>query len=73
VHPTYKNIQQGDPGHDKLQEVQWLVDKLQNVCMKEWPLEKFLTIHEMTVQYKGSYCHICQYMPKSKKKWGIKY
>ena len=41
--------------------------------MIEWSLGKFVTIDEMMVQYKGSYCPIQQYMPKKPKKWGIKF
>jgi hypothetical protein len=41
--------------------------------MREWSLGKFLTINEMMVRYKGSYCPIRQYMPKKSEKWGIKF
>jgi hypothetical protein len=34
---------------------------------------EFLTIDEMMVRYKGSYCPIWQYMPKKPEKWGIKF
>jgi hypothetical protein len=41
--------------------------------MKEWSLGKFVTIDEMMVRYKGTYCPLRQYMPKKPKKWGIKF
>jgi hypothetical protein len=41
--------------------------------MKEWSLGKFVTIDEMMVRYKGSYCPIRQYMPKKPEKWKIKF
>jgi hypothetical protein len=41
--------------------------------MREWSLGKFLTIDEMMVRYKGSYCPIRQYMPKKPEKSGIKF
>jgi hypothetical protein len=34
---------------------------------------QILTIDEMMVRYKGSYCPIRQYMPKKPEKWGIKF
>ena len=60
-------------GYDKLRQVRWLVNEIQYACTREWSLEKFLTIDEMMVHYKGSYCPIRQYMPKKPKKWGIKF
>jgi hypothetical protein len=70
---TYEHIQKGDPGYDKLRQVRWFVDEIQNACMREWSLGKFVTIDEMMVRYKGSYCPIRQYMPKKPEKWGIKF
>jgi hypothetical protein len=55
---TYKHIQKGDLGYDKLRQVMWLVDEIHNACMRKWSLEKFLTIDEMMVRHKGSYCPI---------------
>jgi hypothetical protein len=54
----YKHIQKGEIGYDKLKQVRWLVDAIQNTCRKEWLLGKFVTIDEMMVRYKGSYCPI---------------
>jgi hypothetical protein len=70
---TYEHIQKGDPGYDKLRQVCWFVDEIRSACMREWSLDKFLTIDEMMVRYKGSYCSIRQYMPKKPEKWGIKF
>jgi hypothetical protein len=61
---TYENIQKEDPGY---------VDEIRNACMREWSLGKFVTIEEMMVRYRGSYCSIRQYMPKKPKKWEIKF
>jgi hypothetical protein len=41
--------------------------------MREWSLGKFVTIDEMMVRYKGSYCPTGKYMPKKPEKWGIKF
>jgi hypothetical protein len=49
------------------------VDEIRNACMREWSLGKFLTINEMMVRYKGSYCPIHQYMLKKPEKWDIKF
>jgi hypothetical protein len=49
------------------------VDEIYNAYMREWSLGKFLTIEEMMVWYKGSYCPIRQYMPKKPEKWEIKF
>jgi hypothetical protein len=70
---TYEHIQKGDLGYDKLRQVRWFVEVIQNACMREWSLGKFVTIDEMMVRYKGSYCPIRQYMPKKPEKWGIKF
>jgi hypothetical protein len=69
----YEHIQKGDPGYDKLQQVRWFIDFIRDAYMREWSLGKFVTIDEMMVRYKGSYCPICQYMPKKPEKWGIKF
>jgi hypothetical protein len=59
TNPTmYEHIQKGDPGYDKLRQVRWLINEIRNACMREWSLGKFLTIDEMMVRYKGSYCPI---------------
>jgi hypothetical protein len=70
---TYDHIQKGDPQYDKLRQVRWFVDEIRNACKREWSLGKLLTIDEMMVRYKGSYCPIRQYMPKKPEKWGIKF
>jgi hypothetical protein len=49
------------------------VDEIRNACKREWSLGKFVTIDEMMVRYKGSYCPIQQYMPKKPEKWEIKF
>jgi hypothetical protein len=61
---SYEHIQKGEIGYDKLRQARWFVDAIQNACKWEWSLGKFVTIDEMMVCYKGSYCPIRQYMPK---------
>jgi hypothetical protein len=65
----YEHIQKGKPSYDKMHQTRWLVDE---ICKKEWSLGKYLTIDEMMIRYKGSYCPARQYMPKKPEKWGIK-
>jgi hypothetical protein len=74
TNPTlYEHIKKGEPLYDKLRQVWWMVDDICDACMREWSLGKFLTIDEMMVRYKGSYCDIRQYMLKKPEKWGIKF
>jgi hypothetical protein len=68
----YEHIQKENLEYDKLRQVHWFVDEIHCAYMREWSSDKFLTINKMMVRYKGSYCPICQYMPKKPKKWGIK-
>ena len=49
------------------------MDDICEACMREWLLGKFLTIDEMMVRYKGSYCPLRQNMPKKQEKWRIKF
>jgi hypothetical protein len=58
-------------GYDKMGQVRWLVDKIREVCMREWKLGKYITVDEMMIRYKGSYCPAQQYMPKKPQKWGM--
>jgi hypothetical protein len=68
----YKYIQKGQLGYDKMRQTRWLVDEICKACMREWSLGKYLTIDEMMIHYKGSYCLARQYMPKKSEKWKIK-
>jgi hypothetical protein len=68
---TYKHMEKGEPKYDKLKQVRWLINEIRNACMREWSLEKFVTIDEMMVCYKGSYNLIRQHMPKKPEKWRI--
>jgi hypothetical protein len=61
-----------EPGYDKMGQVRWLVDKIREACMREWTLGKYITVDEMMIRYKGSYCPARQYMPKKPQKWVIK-
>jgi hypothetical protein len=46
----------GEPGYDKMGQVRWLVNDIRRVCMQEWNLGKYVTVDEMLIRYKGSYC-----------------
>jgi hypothetical protein len=50
--------EKGLPGYDKLGQVQWLVNAIRDSCKKVWKLEKFCTIDEMMIRYKGIYCSL---------------
>jgi hypothetical protein len=65
---TYAHFEKGDPSYDKIRQVRWFVDEIKSTYMKEWSLGKFLTIDEMMVCYKGTYCPIRQYMLKKPEK-----
>jgi hypothetical protein len=49
-----------------------LINAIRESCKMAWNLGKFLTIDEMMIRYKGSYCPSCQYMPNKLEKWGFK-
>jgi hypothetical protein len=59
-------------GYDKMGQVRSMVDMVRGRFKAVWNLEKFLTIDEMMIRYKGTYCPAYQYMPKKPQKWGIK-
>jgi hypothetical protein len=40
--------------------------------MCKWNLGKYVTMDEMMIQYKGSYCPARQYMPNKPEKWRVK-
>jgi hypothetical protein len=60
------------PGFDKLGQVRWLVNAIQDSCKRVWKLGRFYTIDERMIRYKGMYCPLRQYMPQKPQKWGIK-
>jgi hypothetical protein len=60
------------PDYDKMNKVKWLFNEIQDCCIEQWNLGQFITIDEMMVRYKGSYCPARQYMPKKPEKWGMK-
>jgi hypothetical protein len=69
---TYANVDRGEAGFDKIQQVRWLVDAIRDACKAVWSLGKYLAIDEMMIRYKGSYSPIRQYMPNKPQKWGLK-
>jgi hypothetical protein len=46
----------GQPGYDKMGQVRWLVDDIRRACQQAWNLDKYVTVDEMMIRYKGSYC-----------------
>ena len=60
------------PRYDKIRQVREVVNSMKNNFITAWKLGKFLTVDEMMIQYKGTYCSAYQYMPKKPQKWGIK-
>jgi hypothetical protein len=60
------------PRYDKLGQIRWLVNKIQESCKRVWKLGKICTIDEMMIRYKGTYCPLRQYMPQKPQTWGIK-
>ena len=70
-HDTY--VRDRDlPGYDKMGQVRGICDQVRETFRNCWNLGKFLTIDEMMIRYKGTYCPARQYMPKKPQKWGIK-
>jgi hypothetical protein len=57
---------------DKMWQIRWLLDGMAERCNAQWNVGQFITIDEMMVRYKGSYCPARQYMPKKPQKWGLK-
>ena len=65
-HDTY--VRDRDlPGYDKMGQVRGISDQVRETFRNCWNLEKFLTIDEMMIRYKGTYCPTRQYMPKNHK------
>ena len=58
--------------YDKIGQMRWLVDGIQEWCKLVWCPGKHLKVDEMMIQYKGTYSPICKYMPKKPQKWGLK-
>jgi hypothetical protein len=64
--------EKGALGYDKMGQVRWLATAIYDAFKREWELGKYVTVDEMMIGYKGSYCPATQYMPKKPQKWGIK-
>jgi hypothetical protein len=72
TNPNSYDATRDEPGYDKMGQVRWLVDDIRRACMKEWSLGKYVTVDEMMIRYKGSYCPAHQYMPNKPEKWEVK-
>ena len=60
------------PRYKKLHQVRWLVDELRHLFRRERELGEFLTVDEMMISYKGTYCPMHQYLLNKPCKWDIK-
>jgi hypothetical protein len=69
---TYANVERGEVGFDKIQQIRWLVDKIREAYKVVWSFSKYLAIDEMMIRYKGSYSPIRQDMSNKPQKWGLK-
>ena len=59
--------------YDKMGQVREVVNIIRTNFMRAWKLGKFLIVNKMMIQYKGSYCCACYYMPKDLKNGGSRY
>ena len=55
-------------GYDKMGQMRWLVDEVRENFRSYYNLGKFLTIDELMIGYKGTYCPTLRYMPKKPQK-----
>jgi hypothetical protein len=62
----------GQPRHDKLGKVRWLVEHFSQVSKEQYNPEVICTVDEIMVPYKGHYCNIRQYMKGKPVRFGIK-
>ena len=51
----FATILRSDPGYDKMRQVQWLVNDIQDAYKREWRLGKHVIVDEMMVRYKGKW------------------
>ena len=68
----HRNVEKDAPRYDKLHQTRWLLNAIWERYKDPWDLEKHMTIDEMMINYKGTYCPIKQYMPNKQGKWDIK-
>jgi hypothetical protein len=43
----------GDPEHNKLSTLWWLLSEVRRKCQENWNLGQMITVDEMMVRYKG--------------------
>jgi hypothetical protein len=72
TNPTNYVTDRNLEGYNKMGQVRGMVDVVRGRFKVVWNLGKFLTIDEMMIRYKGTYCPVRQYMPKKPQNWGIK-
>jgi len=48
--------------YDKMGKAWWLINAIYENCKKSWNVGKFVTIDEIMILYKGTYCPARQYM-----------
>lgn len=71
TNPSSISSDRSSPNYDKMKKVRWLLMEIKDRCAKHWNIGENITIDEMMVHYKGSYCPARQYMPKKPKKWRL--
>jgi hypothetical protein len=62
----------GQPGHNKLGKVRWLVEHFLWVSKEQYNPEVNCTVDEIMVPYKGRYCNVRQYMKGKPVRFSIK-
>ena len=48
--------------YNKLAKVSWLANEIRSRCKSLWNCDKFVTINEVMISYKGKYCSMQLYM-----------
>ena len=66
------HMERGDLGFDKLHQTRWLLNATWDSYKDIWNLGKHVTIDEMMICFKSTYCSIRQYMLNKPEKWGVK-
>lgn len=64
--------EKSDPGYDKIGLVRWVVEGFVQKAKELWHPEKYITVDEIIVAYKGHYSPIRQYNPMKPTKYGFK-
>ena len=55
---TYAHIGREDVEYNKMRQTRWLINHIRNAFRIQWNLGKMVTVDEMMVRCKGTYCPI---------------